>query len=290
MDNGDGLKVVFSCDQVIFRSVTDFYDSIPVDLLNYSNPIVYQNAQWIGRRFEHAWQPIEAMREPDMRALKNWFVPMRDALIARIPPPRRKRRQAVWSDDGNEVSYDRLRSGQECFRSLRTVQAEGSQEVALLVDMVIDKKVVGAELYWRGAAVSALADRLEAAGYIVEVWAISRVSPQKELKPPGTEPCAMIAVQLKAGGQNLEVASMVNVLSWMPRVVIYPLLYTSPCMQRSMRENESPTTRSWYWFDLWTLDPLNLPVKSYLLYGFHNLEASIESMLAVLSDLEVKKG
>lgn len=291
IDDGEGLAVRMSSDQVIFHGVESFYDTVPDDLLYYVSREFYCCPKKIGRLFSHPWQPIEAMRQPDKRALKEWFTPMRDSLLAKIPPPRRRRRVGAWRDDGNEVSIDRLRGGHTSFfRTTRSQLRDGGQSVALLVDLAIQHDVAGANLYWRGAAVAALADRLEAAGYIVEVWALCRGGLYGKFRKKNADPTAMIAIELKAGGEHLDIASVVNVLSWMPRVIFYPLVATAPCLRKMVEAGQSPTTRSWFWFDVWSLESLNLPADSFLLYGFDSEVASIQAMMAVINDLDQKKG
>lgn len=270
-------------DEVIFWHLSDFIASVPQDLFCYCDPFFWKDREWFGRLFHHAWEPIAAMSHPDLNALRHYIEPMRLALTDSIPPPRRKRRRAAWADDGNEVDLDRARAGKPAFRNLGHIMQAGHATIGLMVDMAIDKDVKGPDLYWRGAAAIALCDKLESQGYSVEIWTVDRAFPQTRTV---SEQCANVFVRLKAAGEALEVAGLVNMLSWMPRLIMFPLCSTAPCLRETMRRELSPTTRSWLFCDWWQLTDLNLPKQSYILYGFDSGDMSRTAIRSILNDIE----
>jgi hypothetical protein len=279
----DGEDLI--ADEVIFWTLDDFVASVPRDLFDYCPKGYWSNPEWFGRDFQFPWEPLDHITRPDMRALRNYVEPMRRALTESIPLPYRKRRRSAWADDGNEVDIDRAKAGRPCFRNLGHVMQVGHATIGLLVDLGISADVKGADLYWRGAVALALCDRLESQGYSVEVWAVDRAFPQTRVKAI-SEACANIFVRLKAAGESLEVSGLVNMLSWMPRVIMYPLVSTAPCLRDTVKRDLSPTTRSWLWVDDWQLAGINAPKQSYILYGFDSGEMSRKAIRAILNDIE----
>jgi hypothetical protein len=98
---------------------------------------------------------------------------MVEKLAAEIPPAKSVRRRLRWSDDGDEVSKDRLNGGQvdSCWRTTRRELSEASEVVTLETNWGGPCNVTAEQLFWQGAAAACLTDVLEEAGYRVEVYA-----------------------------------------------------------------------------------------------------------------------
>lgn len=90
--------------------------------------------------------------------------------------PKSIRRVRRWQDQGDTVEMPRVYAGrldvawQACYREQRV----GPQKVTLVCDALESGGSSSDSLFWRGAAIVALADKLQTAGYNVEVvsaWA-----------------------------------------------------------------------------------------------------------------------
>ena len=88
-----------------------------------------------------------------------------------IPEPKNVRRVQVWSDEGDDLDYDRLMSG-ELETMYRTTKREGkatSPHATLVVNWGGLSSVDADALFWSGAVAIILADVLENAGYRIEI-------------------------------------------------------------------------------------------------------------------------
>jgi hypothetical protein len=83
------------------------------------------------------------------------------------------RRRLRWSDDGDEVSKDRLNGGQvdSCWRTTRRELSDGPEVVTIETNWGGNGNVTAEQLFWQGAAAACMTDLLESAGYRVEVYA-----------------------------------------------------------------------------------------------------------------------
>ena len=78
------------------------------------------------------------------------------------------KRERCWSDEGDELDYDKLRNGdvESCWRtSKRRKRAKLTPAVSILVNWGGGADKTSEQLFWAGAAAVALADILENAGY-----------------------------------------------------------------------------------------------------------------------------
>lgn len=88
--------------------------------------------------------------------------------------PKAVRRVGKWSDQGDELDIQRVYTGnldiawRECKRAIRT----GPQIVRLVCDSIESGGAAADTMFWRGAAVVILADKLQGAGYNVEVSSV----------------------------------------------------------------------------------------------------------------------
>jgi hypothetical protein len=85
--------------------------------------------------------------------------------------PKSVRRRRVWSDQGDALDIHRVYSGQLDTAWTRTVRSPANARIlqTVVVDSLDSGGVSADVIFWRGAAVVTLADRLQAAGYAVEV-------------------------------------------------------------------------------------------------------------------------
>ena len=88
-----------------------------------------------------------------------------------IPEPKNVHRQQVWAEDGDDLDYDKLMSG-ELETMWRTTKRNGkatNPHATLVVNWGGLAGVSADELFWSGAVAIILADVLENAGYRIEI-------------------------------------------------------------------------------------------------------------------------
>src|SRR5439155_9465989 len=131
-------------------------------------------------------------------------------------------RLAWQADDGDEVDYDRLRSGQEFWRASRREFCSGSPIVSVFFNIATPASREPEEILWRGAAALVLANLLEATGYRVELWAAQYCTRCSYEDGAGV----FTAVCLKRSEQPLDLATLVNAVSgWFYRTLFFQAYY-----------------------------------------------------------------
>jgi hypothetical protein len=133
-------------------------------------------------------------------------------LSAEVKPTGAKsiQRKIAWRDDGDEICNDRLRSGNldTCWRGSRRQTNIGPTLVTVNVNWGGLRNVTAKQMFWQGAAVCALVDALEEAGYRVRViannWSV--VDRQANFK-------ALIRVVIKDFPEPLQLDAMAAVLA-----------------------------------------------------------------------------
>ena len=96
-----------------------------------------------------------------------------ERLAEEIPPAKSIRRRLRWSDDGDEVSKDRLNGGlvDSCWRVSKRELVASPEVVTVETNWGGTARRSAVELFWQGAAAACLTDILEQAGYRVELYA-----------------------------------------------------------------------------------------------------------------------
>lgn len=89
----------------------------------------------------------------------------------KLPEPKDVRRQQVWADDGDDLDYDRLMSG-EIETMWRTTKSNGkgfNPHATLMVSWGGNANISAEALFWSGAVAIILSDLLEDSGYRTEI-------------------------------------------------------------------------------------------------------------------------
>ena len=201
------------CEYRIFDQVGELADrgSIPVpshsqwaygDLLDRS---------FCGRKFASFTAVGEALHttwDEGLRALDRMSSQLRDANLA---APQSRRRCLRWdAANGDEVDFDRLRGGQDFWRTTRRSSATGPASITLLVDQTAACRREPMEILWRGAAAILLTDMLEQAGYRVELWAYNST---RSTYSSDRKTDAFVASQLKGTNDPLDRSTLINAVS-----------------------------------------------------------------------------
>lgn len=135
----------------------------------------FDRQEFVGRLF-HDWDEVyAAARAPWLEGAEIIRQMAADLAESDIPKPESRRRKPRFSEaDGDEVDFDRLRSGREFWRTTRRATVRGPQTVTILIDVNAMWKVDHEKILWRGAAALAMTYLLEEAGYRVELFIVHK--------------------------------------------------------------------------------------------------------------------
>jgi hypothetical protein len=129
---------------------------------------------FIGRAFERIEDVYEIVRQPWAEGLDIIERMAGELENSDVPRPQNKKRKPRFSEsDGDEIDYDRLRTGRDYWRSTCRASSIGPQTVTIIIDLATAGNVSHANIQWRGAAALAMSRILEDAGFRVEIWAVS---------------------------------------------------------------------------------------------------------------------
>lgn len=133
-----------------------------------------------------------------------------------ISPPKSRRRTRKWSDDGDEISYERLQLGQDAWMSSHRKLRSACGLVEVVQSWGSDCGAGLEELKWSGAAALALTDLLEKADYSVELALVAAMH-------HGGDNVSMVRVDLKRMGELLDLEQLAAVAVYPPAWRIYGL-------------------------------------------------------------------
>jgi hypothetical protein len=177
-----------------------------------------KNERWVGRAFAN-WNEVYAAACGPWDEGRDTIERMVGQMEGEdLPKPvSRKRKTRFAQDDGSELDYDRLRSGQEFWRRCERQSTKGPQTVTIVADVSTRSGVNHEDILWRGAAAIAVTHVLEEAGYRVELWAV-RCANQYDADGKDT----VTAVNLKRAGDPLDIATLVTAVSgWFFRSMFF---------------------------------------------------------------------
>jgi hypothetical protein len=171
---------------------------------------------WYGRPIESLDDAIDKAGEVWPAGLELLASMVKELTPLELPKPKCRKRRARWDvDSGDEVDMDRLRGGQEYWRTMRREEARGPSVLTVACNVGGISYLSADQLIWRGAAAVVLADLLEVAGYRVEFWAMRN---GREVYQDGGDEFS--AVCLKRADQPLDMATLVNGISaWLYRSI-----------------------------------------------------------------------
>jgi hypothetical protein len=184
-------------------------------------------SSFIGRPFGGWDEVIKAANSPwdeGIQTVQGMLDELRGEADKLPRPTDRRRRRAFSEDHGDEVDYDRLRTGQPYWSLTQRQRCEGPQRVALVTDVTTSAFVSAHKILWRGVASLVLADLLEQAGYRVGLWSAHHCNPSYN-----DGHGSFFGTLLKDYQQPLDVAALVNAVSgWFYRTVQFQAYYTRP--------------------------------------------------------------
>ena len=136
---------------------------------------------------------------------------------AALPPITCQKRRPRFAEEGDDVDCDRLRSGQEAWRTMRRESVQGPQTFCVVADMGTPCTKESLDILWRGAVAIVLADLLEEQGHRVELWAACR-----QIRAFRNGAGSFQAVCLKGTDRPVDIASLTNAVSgWCYRTLFF---------------------------------------------------------------------
>ena len=145
--------------------------------------VLADRSSFIGREF-HDWADVKAnlgAAWPEGLDEVQWM--LFELRKAALPPVTCQKRRPRFADEGDDVDLDRLRGGQECWRTMRRESVAGPQTFCVVADMGTRCDKASMDILWRGAVAIVLADLLEAQGHRVEMWAACRQAARSRTGP-----------------------------------------------------------------------------------------------------------
>ena len=189
----------------------------------------FNRLDWVGRSF-YSWPEVYSAARSPWDAGRQVVERMVGQLESTdLPKPKsRKRKTRFAEDDGSELDYDRLRSGQEFWRRCERQNTNGPQTVTIVIDLNANCGVDHEDILWRGAAAIAMTHVLEQADFRVELWVIHCANKAYQDK---TGHCN--AVCLKRAGDPLDIATFSAAVSgWFYR----SLMFRAKCLNGAPRK------------------------------------------------------
>lgn len=162
----------FLKDGCFYRIMDD-----PTELISNQQGPASSRWKQLGMDFYQWADVIAAAKKPHPELIKSVNTMVDSLEDLEIPEPVSIKRHIRYREDrGDEVCLDRLRGGQEYWRSSERSQAYGQQTKRIFIDMAAPIKYSTTDIQWRSVAGIVLTHLLEKAGYQVELWAVSHCS------------------------------------------------------------------------------------------------------------------
>ena len=185
--------------------------------------------RWVGRGFANHEALYAALNEAWESGIGTMERMVKELADADLPKPTSRRRKARFSEcDGDELDYDRLRSGRDYWRTSRRQNTKGPATITLIVDVAANAHVDHEDILWRGAAAVALTKLLEEAGYRVELWATSFTDGNYHSRRQRCSCPRVGAAQGVLGADGCEFAHQCGVRLGLPNPVVPSLLPGHP--------------------------------------------------------------
>lgn len=167
---------------------------------------LFRDWKHIATAANEAWSEGLAILDDAREQLRDLELPQ---------PMDRRRRPRFDEQSGDDVDYDRLRSGQAYWRRTERQHVAGPIDLTILVDICANGNVKSQDIIWRGVAAIALAEVMEASGYRVELIAVERS------RKGYTDGAGFLQyVTLKKLDEQLDATSLINATSgWFFRTI-----------------------------------------------------------------------
>jgi hypothetical protein len=223
------VKNVGDTEIRVWDSLTDLIktcdDTDPRRFEGHDHTGKHASERWVGRKFNSHAELYAALNQPWEHGLNTMERMLREIGGAELPTPTSRRRRTCYSEcNGDELDYDRLRSGRDYWRTSRRQNTKGPATLTLIVDVCASASVSHTDILWRGAAAVALAKLLEAAGYRVELWAVCYTGGCYHVRGQG-DVNAFVGLRLKECSEPIDASTLINAVSgWAFRTLWFQAL------------------------------------------------------------------
>lgn len=131
-----------------------------------------RRGEFLGRRFRTLSEAFEAANKPWGEGSRILADMEKELSEIEIPVPISTRRRSCFKPDfGDEVCYDRLRAGQDYWRSIEPAPVRTREKTAtFLINVASSGDIPSDWILWRGAAALVASRKLEEEGYRTEIW------------------------------------------------------------------------------------------------------------------------
>jgi hypothetical protein len=192
-------------------------------LLEHVNPAgrgIVDDPSWVGRRFSSYSDLRAQFNQAWTEGITTCEKMLDDLRNSEIPRPVCRQRKTRWrTDSGDSIDLDRLRAGQDFWRSTERESKSGPQSVVIVADIAANSDVTARDMLWRGAAAIAMCQILEEAGYRCEFWSASH-----SVNVFSGDQTHAQALLVKRAEDPIDMSTLVNVVSgWWFRSVIFSL-------------------------------------------------------------------
>ena len=181
-------------------------------------------SRFIGRRFAD-WPAVKtALDQPWPEGLDEVQWMLFELRKVALPQVTCQKRRPRFADQGDEVDHDRLRAGQEYWRSMRRESAAGPRTFCIVAAMTTPANKDSMDVLWRGAVAIVLADLLEEQGHRVELWACHRTGRAYRSGADNFQ-----AACLKRTDEPVDISTLTNAVSgWCYRTVWFQDMESEP--------------------------------------------------------------
>ena len=129
--------------------------------------------------------------------------------MGELPPPSSIKRVSTWSDSGDEFDRDRFDAGiEDCWRTRKRASKPAAQILKLTMAIGGNCHISPEALAWGGAAAVAITDAAEAAGYRIELQAVSYI---REATTGNLD--LVQAIDVKAADEPVNVDRLMTIVS-----------------------------------------------------------------------------
>lgn len=175
-----------------------------------------QEPEWVGRSFWSLKNACDAFNERWEEGMRLYEETLAETREFDVPRPTNIRRVSKWSEDhGDEVSIDRLRSGDPFWRTTERTGRPGPVNKTILIHNGVRSREDNRIVTWRGVAATVLTEILEQAGFRVDIYSFREAT--ASYSDNSNHACI---VNLKRSSDTLDHSSLVNTLSgWFFRTV-----------------------------------------------------------------------
>lgn len=177
---------------------------------------VVTDGGWTGREFsswDEALQHCQTSRPEDVKRISEFV----EQLNKDLPTPVSIKRRRRFNEDGEgDVDVDRVMAGEPMFwNEAKRSPSPSCTVVSILCNMSISSRTDELAAFWKAAATIALADRLEAAGYSVEIRMYHLLSNNRNGKFPND----FMTCRIKDSGNEMVHSTVAGVMStWFWRI------------------------------------------------------------------------